>query len=482
MLDPLARTVISRLALHEINEGKNVEAEMEAGLIGFVILLSLAFAGIHLGVAMFLTGFVGFAYFRSLDASASLAGTLIFDASMSYGFVLLPLFLLMGNLVYRSRLSEDLYDAANAWMGHRPGGLAKATIAACGGFAAVCGSSIVTVTTMASVAMPSMRRYKYDDGLSTGAIAAGGTLGILIPPSVLLVFYGILTNSDIGKLFIAGIVPGLISIFTYFVVIDIMTRLRPELGPRGDCIPMGKRLLSLKKVWGIVVLFVFVLGGIYVGFVTPVEAGGVGAVGALLFALGRRLLTFAAFQEALLQSIRTSAMLFFVIFGAQLFSAFINAADLPAQMLIWIHSLDLSAIGVMAIIILFYILFGCVFSAFAMVLLTVPVFFPLVAGLGLDTIFQTTPENIAIWFGIVIVVVAEIGQITPPIGMNVLVLKSMLPDVPLGKIFKGIIPFIGADLIRLALIVMFPTWTVLALPDYMDQSQNSIAVFLGDLF
>ena len=454
---------------------------MEAGLIGFAILLGLAFAGIHLGVAMFLTGFIGFAYLRGLEASASLAGTLIFDASMSYGFALLPLFLLMGNLVYRSKLSEDLYDTANAWIGHRPGGLAKATVAACGGFAAVCGSSIVTTTTMASVAMPSMRRYRYDDGLSTGAIAAGGTLGILIPPSVLLVFYGILTNSDIGKLFIAGIVPGLISIFTYFVVIDVMTRLKPELGPRGERVDLVERFRSLKKVWGVLALFLFVLGGIYVGFVTPVEAGAIGAVGALLFALGRRLLSFAAFQESLLQSVRTSAMLFFVIFGAQIFSAFINVADLPGQMLTWIQSLDLSAMGVMAIILLFYIAFGCVFSAFALVLLTVPVFFPLVAGLGLDVLFGTSPENILIWFGIVIVVVAEIGQITPPIGMNVFVLKSMLPDVSLSTIFKGIIPFFGADLVRLALIVLFPS-TVLVLPDYMDQIQDQIEAIFDLLF
>ncbi len=454
---------------------------MEAGLIGFSILLGLAFAGIHLGVAMFLTGFIGFAYLRGLEASASLAGTLIFDASMSYGFALLPLFLLMGNLVYRSKLSEDLYDTANAWMGHRPGGLAKATVAACGGFAAVCGSSIVTTTTMASVAMPSMRRYRYDDGLSTGAIAAGGTLGILIPPSVLLVFYGILTNSDIGKLFIAGIVPGLISIFTYFVVIDVMTRLKPELGPRGERVDLVERFRSLKKVWGVLALFLFVLGGIYVGFVTPVEAGAIGAVGALLFALGRRLLSFAAFQESLLQSVRTSTMLFFVIFGAQIFSAFINVADLPGQMLTWIQSLDLSAMGVMAIILLFYIAFGCVFSAFALVLLTVPVFFPLVAGLGLDVLFGTSPENILIWFGIVIVVVAEIGQITPPIGMNVFVLKSMLPDVSLSTIFKGIIPFFGDDLVRFSLIVLFPS-TVLVLPDYMDQIQDQIEAIFDLLF
>ncbi len=454
---------------------------MEIGLIGFVILLALAFAGLHLGVAMFLTGFLGFAYIRGFEASVSLAGTLIFDASMSYSFALLPLFLLMGNLIYRSKLSEDLYDTANAWMGHRPGGLAKATVAACGGFAAVCGSSIVTTTTMASVAIPSMRRYKYHDGLSTGAIAAGGTLGILIPPSVLLVFYGILTNTDIGKLFIAGIMPGLISIATYFVVIDVMTRVKPDLGPRGDKLPIGERLRSLKKVWGVIALFIFVLGGIYVGFVTPVEAGAMGAIGALLFALGRRILSFRDFQEALLQSVRTSAMLFFVIFGAQLFSGFINAADLPGQTLNWIQGLSLSPSGILAIILLFYIAFGCIFSAFALVLLTVPVFYPLIAGLGLDVQFDTSPENVLIWFGIVIVVVAEIGQITPPIGMNVFVLKSMLPDVQLSTIFKGIVPFFGADLVRLALIVFFPA-IVLALPDFMDQIQDQFDALMENLW
>ncbi len=454
---------------------------MEAGLFGFALLLGMAFAGIHLGVAMFLTGFFGFAVLRGLDASVSLAGALIFDASMSYGFALLPLFLLMGNIIYLSRLSEDLYDTANAWIGHRPGGLAKATVAACGGFAAVCGSSIVTTTTMASVAMPSMRRYNYDDRLSTGAIAAGGTLGILIPPSVLLVFYGILTNSDIGKLFIAGIAPGLISIVSYFIVIDIITRLKPELGPRGEKLSISDRIYSLKKVWGVVALFLFVLGGIYIGFVTPIEAGALGVIGALAFAIGRRLLSFKNFQEALKKSVRTSAMLFFVIFGAQVFSAFINAADLPGEALIWIERLELSSMGVLSIILLFYIIFGCVFSAFALVLLTVPVFFPLIVGLGLETVYDTSPENILIWFGILIVVVAEIGQITPPIGMNVFVLKSMLPDVRLSTIFKGIIPFFGADLIRLALIVWFPA-IVLTLPDYMEKFQKQFSIFIEVLF
>lgn len=455
---------------------------MEAGLIGFVLLLALAFSGIHLGVAMFATGFLGFACFRGLDASVSLAGTLIFDTSMSYSFALLPLFLLMGNLVHRSGLSEDLYDSANAWMGHRPGGLAKATVAACGGFAAVCGSSIATTATMAKVAMPSMRRYDYDDGLATGAIAAGGTLGILIPPSVLLVFYGILTGSDIGKLFVAGIVPGIISIVTYFVAIDVVTRLRPALGPRGDRVPMRERIRTLRRVWGVLALFGFVLGGIYLGIVTPVEAGGVGALGAFLFVLCRGLLTVSGFVEALLETVRTSAMLFLVIFGAKLFSAFINVADLTGETLQWIEGLDLPAAGVVAMILLFYIAFGCVFSAFALVLLTVPVFYPLVAGLGLDAIFDTTPENIAIWFGIVIVVVAEIGQITPPIGMNVLVLKSMLPEVALSTIYRGITPFFCADLVRLALITIFPFWTVLALPHYMDHIQAQLSGIVGRLF
>jgi TRAP-type C4-dicarboxylate transport system permease large subunit len=245
---------------------------------------------------------------------------------------------------------------------------------------------------------------------------------------------------------------------------------------------MAARFRSLGKVWGVVALFLFVLGGIYVGFVTPVEAGGVGAAGAFLFAIGRRVLSFAAFRDALAETIRTSAMLFFVIFGAQLFSAFINAADLPGQMLATIEGLDLTATGVLAMILLFYIGFGCVFSAFALVLLTVPVFYPLIAGLGLDLQFDTSPENVLIWFGIVIVVVAEIGQITPPIGMNVFVLKSMLPDVTLGTIYKGIIPFFMADLVRLALIILFPFWTVLVLPDYMGRIQDRIAAIFSSLF
>ena len=369
--------------------------------IGFPISFTLIFLGSVFGLIGF--GNLVFYLMTFQFSSVMLEQTL----------AAVPLFIFMGILMEQAGLMERLFQAVQLMLSRVRGALFIAVLFVSTIFAAATGIVGASVTILGIMAAKTMNRSKYDVKLAAGTITAGGTLGILIPPSVLLVLYGILTNTDIGKLFIAGILPGLISIASYFVVIDVMTRLKPELGPRGERMPLGMRFRSLTKVWGVVALFLFVLGGIYVGFVTPVEAGGVGAAGALLFAVGRRVMSFAAFRDALAETIRTSAMLFFVIFGAQILSAYINAADLPGQMLGIINGLELSAAGVLTIIIMFYIGFGCVFSAFALVLLTVPVFFPLIVGLGLDVQFDTSPENVLIWFGIVIVVVAEIGQITP---------------------------------------------------------------------
>ena len=420
---------------------------MEISLIGFAILLLLVFLGFPLGFAMILVGVGGFALIRNLPGALAMSSQQIIDISMNHGFTVLPLFVLMGAFVHRANLSQELYDAANSWLGHLRGGLAMATVVACGGFATISGSSLATAATMTMVAMPSMRRYRYNDSLATGTIAAGGTLGILIPPSVPMVIYGILTETDIGKLFIAGIIPGILLIGLYVACIAFVTMLRPEWGPKAKRIPLRERWPYLAQVWGVVVLFVVVMGGIYGGIFTPTEAAAIGAFGALLFVIYRRRLTWRILIDSLVEAGRTTGMIFTVGFGALIFSNFVNIAGLPRDLVAIIDAAQFPPVGVVLLMCLILLVLGCIFDALAMILLTVPVFFPIVAALGLDPV----------WFGIIIIIVVEIGLITPPIGLNVFVVKSLLEDVPLSVIFKGIAPFVVASLVGLLLIIRFPT-------------------------
>ncbi|HJO86019.1 MAG TPA: TRAP transporter large permease [Rhodospirillales bacterium] len=419
---------------------------MLISVIGFVILLLLCFSGFPLGWAMVLVGFGGFGIVRGFEPALATLGQLILDFSMSYSFSTLPLFILMGAFVYRAALAEDMYDCANAWLGHFRGGLAMATVAACGGFAAVSGSSAATAATMAKVAIPSMRRFNYDDRLAAGSVAAGGTIGILIPPSIALIIYGILVEEDIGKLFMAGIIPGIFTILLYITTIRIVTVVKKDWGPRGDRTPWAGRFKALGKVWGIVLLFLFILGGIYGGIFTPSEAGGIGAVGALAFAIARKKMTWPEFYKSLVEAGKTTVFVFTVAYGAIIFSNFINIAGMPDDILEFVNDLNVPPMGVIFAIMVIYVLLGAVFEGIGMILLTVPIFFPVVQSLGFDLI----------WFGIVVIMVTEISLITPPVGMNVFVLKSMLPDVSLWTIFIGIGPFFVADLVRLALVVLFP--------------------------
>ena len=420
---------------------------MIESLIGFAVFLLLAFLGIPLGFAMIAVGFVGFGLVRGWTASMEMVAQIIVDISMSHGFSVLPLFVLMGAFVFVSGLSDELYDTAHAWLGHYRGGLAMATVAACGGFAAVSGSSLATAATMAKVAMPSMRRYNYSESLASGAIAAGGTLGILIPPSVALVIYGLLANEDIGALFIAGIIPGIVTILLYLMTISVVTRINPRAGPRGPVVSWGIRVRSLSKVWGVVVLFVLIIGGIYIGFFTPTEAGGMGAVGALIFALVRRRINWSQFLAALIEAGRTTAMIFCVAFGALIISNFVNVAGMTGMLVTTVESLDVPPIGVVLAILGIYLVLGCVFDGMVMILVTIPVFAPVVAALGLNMI----------WFGILVTIAVEVAAITPPIGMNVFVLKTVLPELKLGVIYRGILPFFVADLIRLSLVLLVPS-------------------------
>jgi tripartite ATP-independent transporter DctM subunit len=419
---------------------------MEIALIGFVVMLIFLFLRVPIAFSLAVVGCIGFAYIVGREPAQEMVGQVLYDSVLNYGFSVVPLFILMGNFVTQARLSQELYEAADAFIGYRRGGLAMATVLACGGFSAVSGSSLATAATMAKVAMPSMRSYGYSDKLSAGSVAAGGTLGILIPPSVILVLYGIITDNDIGQLFIAGIVPGIVSIVSYFIVITIITHVRPEMGPPGARKNWSDRLYSLRGVWGVLLLFFIVLGGIYFGVFTPTEAGGIGAGGAFLFALSRRTLDFFSIFKALIDTARTTAMIFTILFGGIIFSNFINVAELPTAMVSLVNELKLTPFNIMLSILVIYLILGCILDTLGMLFLTIPVFYPLIVGVGFDPI----------WFGIIVVVVSEIALITPPIGLNVYMLNSLLPDIPLNVMFLGILPFLAADLVRLALLVLFP--------------------------
>jgi C4-dicarboxylate transporter DctM subunit len=419
---------------------------MLTALIGFALLFVIAFLGFPLGLTMLLVGFAGVGVLRGWEPALETVSQQIIDVALNTNFAVLPMFLLMGAFVYRAALSDDLYECANAWCGHFKGGLAMATVVACGGFSAISGSSAATAATMAKVAVPSMRRFNYDDGIAAGTVAAGGTMGFLIPPSAALIVYGILTEESIAALFIAGILPGVLTVAAYMLVIAVLARFRPEHCPPGNRASWSQRWRALYRVWAVLALFLLILGGISFGLFTPNEAGGIGAIGALAFALGRRRMTWPIFFDALLEAANTTAMIFTIIIGALVLNSFVILAGLSAGVLAWIETLDFAPIVIILIILGFYVILGTVIEGLAMIFLTVPIFVPVVEGLGYDLV----------WFGIVVVMVVEISLITPPIGLNVFVLKSMLPDVPLSAIFRGIIPFFIADIARLLLVVLFP--------------------------
>ncbi|SNC67571.1 TRAP transporter, DctM subunit [Marinobacter sp. es.048] len=440
---------------------------MTVVLTGFAVLLfMIVVLRVPIAFAMGLVGFFGFAFLMGLDlnnvmdfrwrGALSMASNRVIDTVQNYGLSVIPLFVLMGNLVTRSGLAQELYQVSNAFLGHRKGGLSMATVVACGGFSAICGSSLATSATMGKVAMPPMRKYGYADSLATASIAAGGTLGILIPPSVILIIYGLLTESSIRELFAAGFIPGIVGMLMYMVAVRYVVWRDPSAGPAGEKAEWPERLRALKDVWGVLLLFTVVMGGIYLGVFTPTEAAGIGAGGAFIIALARRSLTVATLFETLTDTARTSAMLFAVVIGALIFSDFINRAGLPDMLLGFVTGLDVAPIFVILAILAIYIVLGMVFESLSMILLTVPVFYPLVESMGFDLV----------WFGIVVVVVTEISLITPPVGMNVFVLSAVLRDVKTGTIFKGVTPFWCADIVRLALIV-FVAQIALFLPELL---------------
>ena len=426
----------------------------------FILLFVLLAIGLPIGFAMAVTGFLGSAMLIDFNAAMALLGQTAFETPITYNLSIVPLFILMGYFASNSGLSEALFSACNTWLGSRRGGLALATIGGCGAFAAICGSSLATAATMTQVALPEMKRFNYDDSLATGSIAAGGTLGILIPPSVILVLYGILTESNIGELFLAGFIPGILTVIFFMTTILIVTAIYPETGPRGAKTTFAQKMGAFKKVWSTMLLFLLVIGGIYLGIFSPEEAAGIGASGALALALMARTMTWDIFFDCLMETVKTSAMIFTILIGAILFNNFLVLSAVPDSIGAWIGGLDMSPTAILIIILLIYLVLGCALDSLAMILLTIPIFFPVVAKLGFDPI----------WFGIIVVMVVELGLITPPIGMNVFIIKGMAPEVPLGTIYKGVLPFAIAQIMLIALIVIFPaiaTW----LPSTMSQFQ-----------
>ncbi|MDF1554327.1 MAG: TRAP transporter large permease [Deferrisomatales bacterium] len=417
---------------------------------GFIVLFGLMALRVPIGIAMGLVGVGGFAMLSTPDAALSLLALTPIRTATDYSLGLVPMFILMGALATRSGMSEELFRASNAWLGHRKGGLAMATIAACGGFAAICGSSVATAATMANVALPEMRRFGYSDAMASGTIAAGGTLGILIPPSVVLAIYGIITEQDIGRLFIAGIAPGLLALCLYLLLIQILVFVKPDSLPVGERTEWRGRMQALRGVWAILLLFVFVIGGIYGGMFTPTEAAGMGAAGTFLIGVARRRLTWRSTMECLVGSLRTSASIFVVLIGAMLFGYFLAVTQTPQNLTQWLVGLNLGPYGTLSIILVAYILLGCILDAMAMIVLTVPIIFPVVSAYGFDPI----------WFGVIVVMTVELGLITPPIGMNVFVINSVAKDVSLPTIFRGVLPFVAIDVVRLVVLVAFPAITL----------------------
>jgi tripartite ATP-independent transporter DctM subunit len=422
-------------------------------LAGFAALFVMMLIRVPIGIAMALVGVGGFAAIAGWSPALNLLAISPVRTVTDYNLSLIPMFILMGVLATASGMSKELFRAGHAWLGNLRGGLALATIGACGGFAAICGSSVATAATMTNIALPEMRRFGYRDELATGVIAAGGTLGILIPPSVVLAVYAFITEQDVGRLFIAGIVPGLLAIAMYMLTVRVAYGRRL---PAGEAIAWHERFGSLRGIWAVMLLFVLIIGGIYLGVVTPTEAAAAGAFLTAMIGILRRQLDGRAILACLVEALRTTVAIFTILIGALLFGYFLAITQTPQKITGFLVALELGSYGTLALILALFVLLGCVLDAMAMIILLVPIVFPVVATLGFDPI----------WFGVIVVMTVELGLITPPVGMNVFVINSIVPEVNLIAIFRGVAPFVLTDLVRLTLLVAFP-WLVLFLPRTM---------------
>jgi C4-dicarboxylate transporter DctM subunit len=417
-----------------------------AGIIGFVVLVALMFLRIPVGFVMAIVGFTGFGLLVSWEASLNLMARDFFSIFGSYNLTVIPLFVLMGQLAFHSGISGRLFNAAHKFFGHLPGGLAIATIGACAGFSAICGSTSATAATMASVALPEMKKYNYDPALATGVVAAGGSLGILIPPSTIFIIYGIMTEQSVGKLFMAGVLPGILLSLLFVATILIWTHLQPGLCERAPKSTFREKIASLSGVIETFILFILVMGGLFIGLFTPTEAAAIGAFGTLIIALVGRHLSWRGFVQSLQETTRISCMILVIVAGATVFGHFLAVTSIPTEIGTWVSELQVHRYVVMGLIIFIYIIMGCLMDSLAMIMLTIPIFYPVVTALGFDPI----------WFGVIIVVVTEMGVITPPVGINVYVVAGVARDIPLHVIFKGAMHLLMAQLVTAILLILFP--------------------------
>jgi tripartite ATP-independent transporter DctM subunit len=416
------------------------------GMVGIAFLLFFFLLGMPVAFAMAFVGVVGFAYLSGFEPALTILAQDIYDSFSSYSLSVIPMFILMGSFAFASGISERLYKTTHAWVGHFRGGLTIATVLACSGFAAICGSTAATAATMGKIALPEMKKYNYDDTLATGTVAAAGTLGILIPPSTVLIVYGIMTEESIGKLFVAGLLPGAILSLFFVATVAILCWRNPQLGPPAEPTTWKEKIKSAGGIIEAVILFLLTIGGLFLGWFSPTQAGAIGAGGALLIGLVRRKISWQGFLESGKDGLRTGCMVLFIITGAVVFGHFMAVSSIPFLLVDWVGNLPLHPMAIMGVIIFIYFIGGFFMDSMALIVVTVPIFFPLVQKLGFDPI----------WFGVIIVLVAEMGVITPPVGVNVFVIKGIAPDIPLNQIFRGIMPFLIALILLTIIVTLVP--------------------------
>jgi tripartite ATP-independent transporter DctM subunit len=437
-------------------------SSLELGFWSFPVLLLMIFLRAPIGLAMLLCGFGGWYFAMGGNPTPLLAKmkSETYTTFSSYSLSIIPMFLLMGQFATLSGMSQALFRAAESFLGHRRGGVAMSAVGACAGFGAICGSSLATAATMSKVALPELKRYGYSGGFSTATLAAGGTLGILIPPSVILVIYAILTEQNIAKLFLAAFIPGILAALGYMLTISLYVRLHPDAAGTRPPVPMGERFRALAECWPVLLIFVVVVGGIYAGWFTPTEGSAIGAAGTGLAALLSGSLNWRVLAESLLGTARTTAMIFFIVLGAGFYNGFLALSGVPQFMADWVVTQGFSPLLVLSVILAFYLLFGCLMDSLSMILLTVPIFFPVITAMD----FGMSPEHLAIWFGILVLIVVEVGLITPPVGMNLFIINSMDRETPMTQTYRAVLYFVGSDVVRVVLLVAFPAITLFLIP------------------
>ncbi len=435
---------------------------LEIGIASFPALMVLIFLRVPIGLAMFVVGLIGLIIVTDgTNVAFSRLKNETFTTFSSYSLTIVPMFLLMGHFATLGGMSSALFKAAEGFLGHRRGGVAMASIGACAGFGAICGSSLATAATMGRVALPELRQYGYAGGFSTATLAAGGTLGILIPPSVVLVIYAILTEQNIAKLFLAAFIPGLLAALGYVIAISAYVRLYPESAGTRPPVPYRERFQALIHVWPVLLVFGLVVGGIYLGWFTPTEGAAVGAAGTGVIALLNRGLNLTTLVESFLVTARSTAMVFFIVLGAGFYNGFLALTQVPQELSNYVVGQEFSPWTVLSLILIFYLIFGCLMDSLSMILLTIPIFFPVISVLD----FGMSAEHVAIWFGILVLIVVEVGLITPPVGMNLFIINAMDRRTPMAETYKAVMFFVGSDLIRVVILVLFPAITLFLLPD-----------------